>query len=114
MTITADTKMKEFLSNNNIPFNNGKVYEDFDVSYFVGKNLKFNETMKVLFDFIHTDFRTNISLLDNDLDSEKFYTAFSPDFQNYSFDEEENSFIIEHTAPNKHGKPYKVIIKPLV
>lgn len=102
--------MKEFLTHNNISFSDGRVKEDFNVSYFIGNKLKFEEEIEVLFDFIHTDFTRNISLLDNDIDSEKYYTEFTSKYQDYDFDKPNNHFIINSNGPNKHGKPYKIII----
>jgi len=66
--------------------------------------------MQVLFDFIHTDFTKNISLLDNEIDSEEYYIEFSSKYQSYSFDEENNHFVISSNNDNKHGKPYRVIV----
>ena len=108
--IGSITTMKEFLSRNNISFSNGRVLDYFNVVYFIGNDLKFNRNIKVLFDFIHTDFTKNIALLDNDIDSEEYYVEFSSKYQSYSFDEENNHFIISSKGDNKHGKPYRVII----
>ena len=103
-------RMKEFLRNNNIPFSDGRVKDDFNVSYFVGNKLKFTKTIEVLFDFIHTDFTRNIAFLDNELSSKKYYTEFTPKFQDYSYDKENNNFIINSQGSNKHGEPYEIII----
>lgn len=103
-------EMKKFLSHNNISFSKGRIVEYFNVSYFIEDKLKFTKKIKVLFDFIHTDFTRNIGLMDNDIDSMDYYTEFTPKYQTYIFDKEDNNLIINSNGANKHGSSYKIII----
>lgn len=104
----SDQPIKEFLTYNGFSFTEGRVSEDFNVAYFKGKSLKFNRLVNVYFNFIHNDFGSVISLQDNDIDSNKYFTGFSLTYQDFEFNEEDNNLIIDGT--DRSGNPYQVII----
>lgn len=104
-------EMKRFLTHNQLSYSRGMVMKHSNVSYIIDSKIKFTKFVQVLFDFNHTEFSRNISFLDNNTDSKKYYTEFTSKYQDYNFNDEDNNFIINSTVSNnKYGAIYQVVI----
>ena len=103
-------EVKEFLSFNNKNFSAGHVYgESFDIEYYVGDELRYQGEEIVHFTVQHPEFRSDIEIMH--LDTDIYYIGFSPKFQEYIFDETENTLTVNNkSSSNKFGKPFKVLI----
>lgn len=104
----SDQSIKDFLTHNGFSYTDGRVKDYFNVVYIKAKSIKLNRPVEVFFNFIHNDFGDVISLLDNDIDSHKFFTGYSLNYQTFEFNEEDNQLIID--GSDKTGNPYQVII----
>ena len=101
--------VKDFLSFNNIDFSSGMAIEEFDITYFVGSELRYRGINKVKFAVQHPEFTNDVEILT--LDTDIYHTSFNARFQEYSFDEINNIFsIINKTTNNKFKSSYKVEI----
>jgi len=103
-------QVKDFLSFNKKNFSKGYVFnEEFDIQYYVAECLRFQGEEIVNFHIQHPEFRQDIQI--PNLDEEIYHTAFSPHYQDYYFDQDNNILIIEqNNTKNKFGKPYRIKI----
>ena len=103
-------EVKEFLSFNNKNFSARHVYgESFDIEYYIGNELRYQGEEIVNFTVQHPEFRSDIEIINFDTDI--YYVGFSPKFEEYNFDENENILVVNNkSSSHKFGKPFKVLI----
>jgi hypothetical protein len=101
---------KDFLTFNDKNFSRGYVFdEEFYIQYFVDEKLRFQGDEIVNFQVQHPEYGQDIQI--PNLDEMIYHTAFSPKYQDYYFDQDNNILIVKNdNSSNKFSKPYKVII----
>ncbi len=108
----ATAMMKAFLDKNEIEYDSGVGKEKFSVNYYINHDLVESTIATVTFYMNNPEFVDTITI--GELDSHQYHTGFSQRYQEYKFDELQNSFTIHGASSQKHNNmPFSVVIRPL-
>lgn len=112
MVEDANRMMKEFLDKNEISYDLGVGKEKFSVNYYINHDLVESTIATVTFYMNNPEYVDTITI--SELDSHKYHTGFSQRYQEYKFDEMQNTFTIHGASSQKHDNmPFSVVIRPL-
>lgn len=112
MVEDANRMMKEFLDKNAISYDLGVGKEKFSVNYYINHDLVESTIATVTFYMNNPEYVDTITI--SELDSHKYHTGFSQRYQEYKFDEMQNTFTIHGASSQKHDNmPFSVVIRPL-
>jgi|GEM_PF-1318160 len=112
MVEKGNVMMKAFLDKNEIAYNLGTGKEKFLVNYYINHDLVESTIATVVFYMNNPEYVDTITI--GELDSHKFHTGFSQRYQEYQFDEIQNTFTIHGASSQKHNNmPFNVVIRPV-
>ncbi|WP_333803804.1 hypothetical protein [Sulfurospirillum sp.] len=112
MVEKGNEMMKGFLDKNEITYTLGNGKEKFLVNYYINHDLVESTIATVTFYLNNPEYVDTITI--SELDSHKYHTGFSQRYQEYLFDEVQNTFTISGATSQKHNNmPFSVVIRPI-
>lgn len=109
----GNAMMKAFLDKNEIAYSLGTGKEKFLINYYINHDLVESTIATVTFYMNNPEYVDTITI--SDLDSHKYHTGFSQHYQDYQFDETQNTFTIHGAISQKHNNmPFSVVLRPII